>query len=325
MVAIVLGGGGARGALQVGALRALWEAGIQPDLLVGTSIGAVNAAYIALRGWNSDSLDALTRAWDDAITADLLSWSRVRLMASALSRKTGGHSYQRMRDFFIAHGMTPELCFGDARSGRLIVVATDLNAGVPVLYGQDHVLDAVLASVALPPWILPIEGDGQLLMDGGAVSSLPIEPALRQGATEIIALDLTDRRAIPTGTRGLLSFLLKLTATVQQRQIEMELAAAAARAIPVHHIVLRGDLAVPAWDFGSTKELVARGYELNRREVSNWGAERASRERPRLPRFVRSDWLGRFAAVRRKIHSARLRLGDPSRLLPGKLIHPPNP
>ena len=55
-LAFVLGGGGGRGALQVGALRALLEAGLQPDLLVGTSAGAVNATYLAMRGFNLETL-----------------------------------------------------------------------------------------------------------------------------------------------------------------------------------------------------------------------------------------------------------------------------
>ena len=62
-LAFVLAGGGARGALQVGALRALLESGIRPDLLVGTSIGAINAAFLGLHGYTTESLDLLKAAW----------------------------------------------------------------------------------------------------------------------------------------------------------------------------------------------------------------------------------------------------------------------
>ncbi len=328
MIAFVLGGGGARGALQVGALRALGEAGVHPDLLVGTSVGAVNAAFIAFRGCESDSLDGLARAWNDAATADLLPASRLRLLTSALFRQTGGQSYQRMRDFLIAHGLTPELRFSDARIGRLIVVATDLNAGVPVLYGQDlkdQVLDAVLASVALPPWILPIEREGRLLMDGGVVSCLPIEAALEQGATEIIALDLTDPRGIPIGTRGLLSFLLRLTSTVQQRQREMELAAAAARGVPVHRITLCGEFVVPIWDFRSSSQLIGQGYALTQREIAKWTAAGSRPKRSRLPRFTQPNWLARWPGFQGKLRSRTLRLRDLTYPIPGKPIHQPRP
>ena len=83
-LAFVLGGGGARGALQVGALRALLEAGIRPDMLVGTSVGAINATYLALHGANLATLEALERAWQDAATADLFpgqsAWLTLRVL-----------------------------------------------------------------------------------------------------------------------------------------------------------------------------------------------------------------------------------------------------
>ena len=71
-VAFVLSGGGSRGALQVGALRALLEAGVQPDMVVGTSIGAVNATFLALHGFSKNGLDKLAAAWREAVKLDLL-------------------------------------------------------------------------------------------------------------------------------------------------------------------------------------------------------------------------------------------------------------
>src|SRR3970282_1559461 len=86
-LAFVLGGGGARGALQVGALRAVLEAGYQPDLLVGTSIGAVNASYLAINGFNQESLVGLARAWHDAAHADLLPANYLWLTVRSLFRR----------------------------------------------------------------------------------------------------------------------------------------------------------------------------------------------------------------------------------------------
>jgi NTE family protein len=182
-----------------------------------------------------------------------------------------------MRDFFIAHGLTPDVRFGDIQGVQLIVVAADLNCGCPVVYGTDpqqSVLEAVLASAALPPWVPPIEKDGQLLIDGGAVSNLPVEPALAQGATEIIALDIAESRDIPVKARGWLPFLIKLMSMAEQRQMELEMALAAARGVPVRRIVLRGGLPVAVWDFHRSEELVARGYEIARQEIAQWQPER---------------------------------------------------
>ena len=88
-LAFVLSGGAARGALQVGALRALLEADIRPDMLVGTSIGAVNAAYLALRGVSLESIGRLAENWRDAAHADLLPTNYLCVTLSALFNRSG--------------------------------------------------------------------------------------------------------------------------------------------------------------------------------------------------------------------------------------------
>src|SRR5512147_1095048 len=80
-LAFVLGGGGARGALEVGALRALFEAGFQPDLLVGTSIGSVNAVGLALWGMNSAGIERLEQAYQNLATSRLMDPRLIRFAA----------------------------------------------------------------------------------------------------------------------------------------------------------------------------------------------------------------------------------------------------
>jgi NTE family protein len=290
-LAFVLSGGAARGALQVGALRALLESNIRPDMLVGTSIGAVNAAYLAMRGVSLESISRLAENWGAAAQADLLPSNYLWVTLSALFNRSGTSiHYHRMRDFFIAHGLTPDFRFGDIQGVRLIIVAADLNCGCAVIYGPDphqSVLEAVLASAALPPWIPPLAKDGQLLIDGGAVSNLPVEPALAQGATEIIALDLTDSRDIPSGSRNWPTLLLKLMNMAEQRQMELEVRLAEARGVPVRRIVLQGESPVAIWDFHRVDELVARGYDIACREIASWSPDRPSRWRKWLARLKR--------------------------------------
>jgi NTE family protein len=276
-LAFVLSAGGARGALQVGALRALFESGIRPDLLVGTSIGAINATALAIHGVNLAGVEALVADWRDAASADLLPSNAVRLMMSALFNRGRGPSTQRMREFLIAHGLLPDLRFGDIQGMRLILVATDLNTSRLVLYGTDPrqlVLEGVLASAALPPWVQPLEKDGQLLIDGGVISILPIEPAMAQGAKEIIALDLSDPRSMRADSRGLGPFVDKVLVAVTQREIQLELESAAARHVRVRRIGLYGDQPVAVWDFSHTDELIVRGYEVARRRIAEWRPER---------------------------------------------------
>lgn len=165
--------------MQVGALRVLLEADIRPEMLVGTSVGAVNAAYLAVRGVKLTTIEDLVEAWHDAVAADLLPSNYLWLTVRVLFNRVGWQPYHRLRDFFVAHGLSPDLRFGDIQGVQLMVVAADLNTGRIILYGTDpqqSVLEGVLASTALPPWVRPLEVGSQSLIDGGLVSTLPLEP-----------------------------------------------------------------------------------------------------------------------------------------------------
>lgn len=280
-LAFVLSGGGARGAYQVGALRALYEAGYIPDIWVGTSVGSVNAAYLALNGFTQEGLDSLVEAWHAAASADLLPSNYLYLTLRILFNRAGIRSGHRFRDFFISRGLTEELKFKDIKGTRLYLVSADLNTAAPVIYGldpEDSILEGLLASTALPPWIHPIEKDGQFLMDGGVVSNLPIEPALINGAKEIIALDLYDPRDTPVETHGFGQFLYKLFNTVAKRQIELEIALAHSKGVLVHRISLIGDKPVAIWEFHRADELIELGYRITHQVIASWQAEqKASR------------------------------------------------
>jgi NTE family protein len=269
-LAFVLSGGGSRGALQVGALQALLEGGWQPDLLVGTSIGSVNAAYLALHGFTKESLDRLAEVWRGAAAMDLLPANYAWLAVRAMLGRSAKDPAQRIRDFFIAHGITPELCFGELGTPRLVVVSADLNTGKPVLHGlrpEENVLEGVLLSTALPPWVMPVKRHGHYEMDGALVSNLPIEPALRAGATEIVALNLLDTGDL-LGSNRFAGFLGKVSMAVEKRQAGLEMELAKARGVPILYIDLVGKIPVPFWDFQHSAELIAAGYEIARRAVA---------------------------------------------------------
>jgi len=156
-----------------------------------------------------------------------------------------------------------------------------------VIYGQDpeqSILEGLLASVALPPWFAPVEQDGQLIVDGGAVSNLPIEPALRMGATEIIALDVDDPGAAAEHPQGLNQLVAKLIFTVSQRYIQLETALAEARGVPVHRIELRSPETTQLWDFQNYRQLIQVGYETAAREIPGWAvAGQSETPRPTTP------------------------------------------
>lgn len=269
--AFVLGGGGARGALQAGALRALFECGYMPEMLVGTSAGAINATFISLYGSSLETVGRLETAWRQAAELDLLPanyvWSTLRSMLRP-SKPSPAH---RIRDFFLTNGISPDVRFSDIQGPKLFIVSSDLNTGKPVLHGtdpSDSILDALLVSTALPPWAMPVRRQDRYLMDGGVVSSLPIEPAVAASAKQILALDLSDPRDAHGPANGFGVFLNKLTYAIEQRQIDLELELAKARGVPVFHIRLMGSQVVPLWDFHHTDELIVRGYEITQQALT---------------------------------------------------------
>jgi len=273
-LAFVLSGGGSRGALQVGALYALLEAGLQPDFFIGASIGAVNATFLAMNGFTRGSLDRLANAWRNANTTDMFPPNYMWLTVRAMFGRSSPDPSRRLQEFFITHGITPELCFTNLVQPRLYIVSADLNSGQPILHGeepQEKVLEALLLSTALPPWFMPVRRQERYLMDGGVVSNLPVEPALKAGATEIVALDLTDSREVFGQGDGVRLFLDRLIYTVEKRQLDLELELAEARGIPTLYLDLTSESPIPFWDFQHTDEMITQGYEIARQVISAQG------------------------------------------------------
>ena len=291
-LAFVLSGGGSRGAMQVGALRALLEEGYIPEMLAGTSIGAANSAYLALHGVSQESVAGLEQIWHETVNQDLMPTNLWWEMMRGFFRRGVGFSQSKVRSFAIRHGITPELRFKDLTGARLYVVASDLNAGCPVIFGDDpegSVLDGVLASMTLPPWLAPMERGDQFLVDGGVVSNLPVEAALQHGAGEIIALDLFNPFDVTPGDRSLPAFLWKLNHTIENRQLRLEIELAEARGVRVRRIQLTLETnPVPFWDFRQSPALIQYGYDQARAAIKSW------REEPQEPwwRAVLPRWLG---------------------------------
>lgn len=272
-LAFVLSGGGSLGALQVGAMKALLESGLQPDIIVGTSIGAVNSTFIALNGFSRTSLDRLEQAWYSIIGSDLLPSNFLWQYIRGVFRRSAYDPSQRIRELFLEYGITPELHFSDLGPPELYVISADLNSGRPIVHGadpEDRVLESLMLSIALPPWVQPVQKQNQYLMDGGAVSNLPVEPAMNLGATEIVALDLAPQSGLADigNGRKVERFLNSLINAVEKRQAELELRLAAAQGIPTLYLGLNDDPTIPLWDFKQTETLVARGYAIAREAIA---------------------------------------------------------
>jgi NTE family protein len=181
---LALGGGAARGFAHVGVIQVLEEAGIQPELVVGTSAGSLVAALYA-SGKNSAQLRRVAETMEEAEITDWMMpiLNRGALRGEALARyvnsQVGGRLIEQMKI-------------------PLGIVATDLHNGEPVLFRRGNTGSAVRASSAVPAVFQPVKIGTREYVDGGLVSPVPVRQAREMGANVVIAVDIsTDPEGSP--------------------------------------------------------------------------------------------------------------------------------
>ena len=173
-VAVVLGGGGLRGFAHIGVLQALEEAGIRPDLVVGTSIGAIiGAAYAS--GSSPDQL------WQQANSMRVRSLADVALSGPGFVK---GEALARWADGLVGGQAIERFPV------RFAAMATDLERAEPYVITQGNAGQALRASAAIPGVFLPVQADGLTLVDGGVAALVPVRAARALGADVVIAVDI---------------------------------------------------------------------------------------------------------------------------------------
>ena len=182
--AFVLGGGGVLGAGEVGMLRALLEAGVVPDLVVGTSVGAVNGAFLA-----AEPTVAATSGWPTCGAASpptVFAGSWGSRTATALRSRTHLHGPGPLRD------CSPSTCPCTAsRTSRCRSSASPPRSSAPRSTGSPRSLvDAVLASAAVPGLLPPVRIGDEHFLDGGLVNTIPVSRAVELGATTVWVLQV---------------------------------------------------------------------------------------------------------------------------------------
>lgn len=182
---MVLSGGGSLGAIQVGMLRALAEAGIQPTAVVGTSVGSINGLVVAGHASLADAAEQLDGVWRRLTRARVYPAS-VRGLIQALRGKRNHIFEQRgIREILLTE--QPHRTFEDLAL-PFAAVAADVLTAEEVVFDSGDVIEAVLASSALPGIYPPVRHGGHLCVDGGVASHTPISQAVDRGASRIIVL-----------------------------------------------------------------------------------------------------------------------------------------
>jgi NTE family protein len=184
-VAFVLGGGGGPlGAHEVGMLRALIERGIVPDLVLGTSVGAINGAAVAADP-SADGVRRLARLWGEIGGRGVFGGSVLRRAATLARTRTHLHGNDALRARLaetFGHGRIEDL------SVPFQCVAASIERASEHWFAAGPLVDAVLASAAVPGLLPPVEIGGEHFIDGGIVNSIPVSRAVELGARQVFVL-----------------------------------------------------------------------------------------------------------------------------------------
>ena len=236
-IGLALGGGAARGFAHIGVIQVLEEAGIRPDLVVGTSAGSLVAALYAA-GRSGAELARVALAMDESAITDWSFPGRGMIRGEALARyvreQTGGRTIEQL-----------PLPLG--------IVATDLDSGSALLFQRGDVGMAVRASSAVPAIFQPVRIGDREYVDGGLVAPVPVRFARQMGAELVIAVDIS---APPDGnaTSDPFKMLLQTFAIMGKSINQFELKDA--------DVVLRPRLlGVSSADFTARKRAIESGRE----------------------------------------------------------------
>jgi NTE family protein len=268
--AFVLSGGGSLGAVQVGMLQALDERQIVPDIVIGTSAGALNAAYLAGHGTGRQALDRLAASWIETRRSDVFSLDpRRHLMAlggarpslfadRGLRRLIAGHlNYSRLEDAPI----------------EVHVIATDLLSGREIVLSRGDALTAVLASTAIPGILPPVLREGLTLVDGGLADNAAISVAVGLGAKRVFVLPTGYACALTRQPTSALAVAMQSLGFLIQQRLIADVAYFAER-VDLNLLPPLCPLAVSPTDFRHARSLIDRAHAASAHWIENGGLDR---------------------------------------------------
>jgi NTE family protein len=269
-VAFVLSGGASLGAVQVGMLHALYERGITPQLIVGTSAGAVNGAFIASRPQTVETACELAGIWHTVRRGQVFPLNPLSGFLGFVGSRDHVVPSSGLRKLVAEHSQHPHL---EQMPIEFHVVAVDVVTGEELLLSRGSTVDAVMASGAIPAVLAPVAWEERSLMDGGVANNTPISHAVELGASEIYVLPSGHSCALEQPPSSALGMALHaLTLLTQSRLIaDVELHRDNAKLVVLPPPC---PLGIQPIDFGHADELIERSLGDARAFLDGNGAER---------------------------------------------------
>ncbi len=269
--AFVLSGGASLGAVQVGMLQALGEHRVRPNLLVGTSVGAINAAWLA---GNPDPkrLDGLAELWTSMRSRQVFPISPRAAMTGLIARRNHLVPSSGLQELIERH--LPYDRLEDAAL-PVHVVVTELLTGRERLLSEGPAVPALLASCAIPAVYPPVAIGDELYIDGGVSANSPVTHAVDLGADTVYVLPTGYACALPRPPSGAVGMALHALTIMLQRQLIHDVERNQDRA-QVHVMPPLCPLSVFPGDFRHSMELMDRAREATRRHLAHPGRDRGA-------------------------------------------------
>ncbi|MDN5790876.1 MAG: patatin-like phospholipase family protein [Micrococcales bacterium] len=264
-IAFVFSGGGSLGAVQVGMVRALHEHGVAADLLVGTSAGALNAAYLARHGQTVESLDHLSRAWASLHRDTIFHVSPHRAVLALTGRRPSFFSARGLRTLLVAE--LGDVAIEDL-DRPLLVVTTDLRSGRTAVLSSGDAISAILASAAIPGILPPVEREGSVLVDGGLADHGYVLRSVAEQVEQIYLLPTGSACALPATPRSALGVAAHALTLLIQQGLGLSVAQYLGPA-SLHVMPPLCPLGVSPVDFSHGASLIARAYEATAAWLEN--------------------------------------------------------
>jgi NTE family protein len=253
-IALVLGGGAAKGFAHVGAIKALESQSIKPDIVVGTSVGSMVGALYA-SGYDGFELQRVALDMTESMVSDWSLPNRGFLRGEALQEFVNRNVQNRPIE------KLPR---------KLAIVATDLGSGEAIVFERGDTGMAVRASSSVPGVFQPVRIGAREYVDGGLVSPVPVKAARALGADIVIAVDISARPS-PTPLPGTIDVLLQ-TVTIMGNAI-------AATELAQADVVIKPDISkVSATDFAGRHLAILEGERAGLAAIPTLKAKLAERE-----------------------------------------------
>jgi NTE family protein len=270
MRTLVLSSAGNFGALQAGGVEVLLETGFRPELIVGTSAGALNGLLLASEP-TADGARRAQAAWQQVSLREI---GTPGLLGSVRRLVTNRDSLVPSVPLarFVARSLGMDLeTFGQlqARCGvRARSMAVCIETSELVAFGDDddRLIDGAMSSTAIPPFLPPWRAGGRRYLDGGVRSKLPVLAAIDRGATQILAVNVVGLMGGPERARGMLGIASYAISLGIDEMTDREIDVARRAGVELHLLELHVPPDVTFWDFSHAERLIAAG----RQEALSW-------------------------------------------------------